>query len=453
MVYKKISFCVSCKGRLHHLQQTLLPNIIHNSSYPNLEIVLLDYNSHDGLSEWAKVHLLEYIRQGIVVYYRYPDGAKFHMAHAKNMSHRLATGEILCNLDADNFTSADFAFYINDKLTDQTSYLRAFPERQEHKGGCGGRIAIHRHQFFLVGGYAEQMSSWSPDDKDLCQRLDNCGQQSIPIDEKYLARIAHDDNERVKHYTNKIINRRANISWLRRRRHLTIDNQGRFGCGHVYRNFEGNPIELSPLPTRVFGIGWHKTGTTSLQAALDVLGMKGRHFPYEMYTDMTSDVTRIRAAETNYSLTDFPVPLAYEVLDKLYPFSKFILTIRDTQSWLNSVRTHFTIGLMSRESLGGKSIWDKKNPKKHSHDIHELAYGTREFNEVVFRERYERHNKEVGQYFANRSEDFLVMDMSTGAGWRELCGFLKQPVPSSSYPRQFVTRERIDFGTAYIDVE
>ena len=56
--------------------------------------------------------------------------------------------------------------------------------------------------------------------------------------------------------------------------------------------------------------------------------------------------------------------------------------------------------------------------------------------------RYHDHNRDVLDYFKDRPGDLLVMDMSKGAGWPELCGFLSKnglikdftPIPSIPYP-------------------
>ena len=64
-----ISFCISCRGRLHHLRRTLPQNIADNRDYPNLEFILLDYNSTDGLGEWVKHELSEEIANGQLNYY------------------------------------------------------------------------------------------------------------------------------------------------------------------------------------------------------------------------------------------------------------------------------------------------------------------------------------------------------------------------------------------------
>ena len=53
--------------------------------------------------------------------------------------------------------------------------------------------------------------------------------------------------------------------------------------------------------------------------------------------------------------------------------------------------------------------------------------------------RYRRHNAEVREYFKDRPGDLLVMNMSKGAGWKELCGFLNCKAPSAPYPIEFKT--------------
>ena len=55
-------------------------------------------------------------------------------------------------------------------------------------------------------------------------------------------------------------------------------------------------------------------------------------------------------------------------------------------------------------------------------------------NEPLYLDRYRKHNREVRAYFADRQEDFLVLDLAGGDGWSELCGFLGDPVPNKAFP-------------------
>ena len=125
---------------------------------------------------------------------------------------------------------------------------------------------------------------------------------------------------------------------------------------------------------------------------------------------------------------DLPIPLLYQELDITYPGSKFILTVRSEDRWINSVRAHWS------DANPFRAAWDTD---PFTHQVHTLLYGRRKFDETVFRERYRRHNAEVLHYFRDRPNDLLVMDMDDGAGWGELCGFLRRSIPASPYPRSF----------------
>ena len=65
----RISLCTACMGRLHDLKQTLPKNIEDNRDYPNVEFVILDYNSDDGLEDWMRRNMMEHIESGLVSYY------------------------------------------------------------------------------------------------------------------------------------------------------------------------------------------------------------------------------------------------------------------------------------------------------------------------------------------------------------------------------------------------
>lgn len=194
---------------------------------------------------------------------------------------------------------------------------------------------------------------------------------------------------------------------------------------------------------KIFGIGWHKTATTSLQAALDMLGFPGVHWPHQLFPEIAMGKIHFKMLEQVQSLTDFPVPLIYKRLDKGYPDSKFILTIRDTESWLTSVENHFRIMSTPKEELGGMSINDdirrRGIPSDH---IHMMAYRQIVFDPDVFREAYERHNLEVIEYFKNRPDDLLIMDMNAGDNWDKLCPFLDAVEPDTPYPTAHKTSER-----------
>jgi hypothetical protein len=163
---------------------------------------------------------------------------------------------------------------------------------------------------------------------------------------------------------------------------------------------------------KIFGIGLSKTGTTSLNSALEILGYSAKHYP-----------TTPEEIESHDAATDATIARAYRELDLQYPGSKFILTVRDVEKWLQSCRLHFAV----------------ENPSGSFRDqlIQDL-YGCRAFEETSFRAAYARHLREAQAYFAGREGDLLILDPSDASidPWEPLCGFLGVPVPSEPFPHQ-----------------
>jgi Sulfotransferase domain len=428
---ERVTFCTTCKGRTQHLEETLPANLRDNA---RARLVVVNYNSSDHLDEFIRSRHMDDVESGRLTLYRFTEPGPFRMAHAKNLAHRLAIvdgADALVNLDADNFAGSGFDEYVLDKLSGCESFLWAHMKKGEMRRGISGRIATTSHAFLAAGGYDEVFSTWSPDDKDFNARLRRLGYQAVEIESRFLNAITHNDKMRFREYPHVSTSEAAEDFLLPGRERVRVANAGCFGLGVVYKNFGREPIELLPLPTRVFGIGWHKTATTSLSHALHRLGLdsahwKSAHWARAIWREMKEQGTS-PTLERSYALCDLPIPLLFRELDRAYPGSKFILTLRAENEWIESARAH----------------WSAKNPwhaqwdhDPFTHRIHRECYGRVKFDEEVMRQRYRRHNAEVLEHFKGRPNDLLVMNMSAGAGWYELCGFLRKPIPDSRYPRE-----------------
>jgi len=188
----KVSYCVTCMGRLHHLRATL-PHNLHVTRHDDCEFVLLDYNSVDGCWDWVRSALAEHLESGRVRYYRTETPRTFHMSKAKNLAHRLAAGDVLCNLDADNLLVEGFAAFLQNHVSEDTV---AAADYQRKRPGTTGRIAVLRRHFVRAGGYDERIPyCW--EDYDLRDRLVGSGLQVAWIPDALLACIEHDDSERM----------------------------------------------------------------------------------------------------------------------------------------------------------------------------------------------------------------------------------------------------------------
>lgn len=177
---------------------------------------------------------------------------------------------------------------------------------------------------------------------------------------------------------------------------------------------------------KIFGIGLHKTGTTSLSSALQILGYNTIRFPYKFLKSSNGELSLDYNKINKYdALCDTPIAYFYKELDKKFPNSKFILTIRDLEKWAKSAKKHFSITrAILRENFRGKEVKDY---------IIRL-FGTDVFDYEKFVETYKNHNKQVQDYFSNRKEDILLINICNGGGWDKLCSFLKKPIPEEKFP-------------------
>lgn len=171
---------------------------------------------------------------------------------------------------------------------------------------------------------------------------------------------------------------------------------------------------MTPASLRVFGIGLSKTGTASLAQALRILGYDAIH------ACTLSDIHNHKAA------TDTPVTARFQELDKLYPNSKFIMTIRDTREWLKSCKQHFGDG-------SDLQRYKKEMAIEYAFCRGKL-YGSLEFNKEAWLIAYSKHLSLVFDHFATRSDDILWMDITHGDGWQMLCSFLDKPIPQQIFP-------------------
>lgn len=209
----RISFCVVCMNRLHQLKMTLPVNIDANVEYDNLEFIILDYNSQDGLQEWIFENLADLIKKEKVVYYKTPDPLEFSHSHSKNMAFKLATGDILCNINADHYTGAGFATYVNELFHNNSRIVLTpidyFKVKKNYFPPLDvmGKVCVKKDDFFSVTGFDENMSNYGFEDCDFINRLELNGLRRHFIEDKsYLNFISHTNEERysTKKLTEKI---------------------------------------------------------------------------------------------------------------------------------------------------------------------------------------------------------------------------------------------------------
>ena len=159
---------------------------------------------------------------------------------------------------------------------------------------------------------------------------------------------------------------------------------------------------------KVFGIGLSNTGTTSLAKALTMLGYNTKHYPWSL-----QEIDEFEAS------VDIPVACRYQELDEKYPGSKFILTTRPFEEWIERRR---------------KKAADRGRVQKWVLDTRIKMYGTTQFNEQKLKQAYYDHHKNVEAYFKHRPKDILTVPLREDKKWTRLCAFLGKDVPNADYP-------------------
>jgi len=174
--------------------------------------------------------------------------------------------------------------------------------------------------------------------------------------------------------------------------------------------------------TKVFGIGWPRTGTKTLGQCLATLGYRGVSLRMDLARDvLAGNLSQVRTVARNHdAFEDWPWTLLFRELDQWFPQSRFILTTREPQEWIASYRRM----LARQKTARGGNRW-----RDH---VYKSPFA--ELSDQQLIERMLRHNREVTDHFATRKHSLLTINWEAGDGWKELCDFLECPLPDLPLP-------------------
>lgn len=243
----RISFCTTCMNRAFHLEQTLPVNISDNADYDNAEFVVLNYNSRDHLHEYILDTFPYEMKKGVLKYFRTDKPTYFNNSHAKNCVSRLSSGDIICNLDADNFTGPGFANYINSRFVESKGVYLVSIDKLPSTSVIG-RVCLKKEDFYKVEGYDENMFGYGWEDIDFYNRLNLIGLNREYISgEKFLNSIDHDSDSRYLNYQFYSSLTDIYISFLdpRRSKLLLLNNDNTYKVITIYTD-DVLYIDLSP---------------------------------------------------------------------------------------------------------------------------------------------------------------------------------------------------------------
>lgn len=196
---------------------------------------------------------------------------------------------------------------------------------------------------------------------------------------------------------------------------------------------------------QVIGAGLGRTGTYSLKAALNQLGLGPCHHMEAVRQNMPAQVPLWDAAvagrpdwtaiyDGHVSAVDWPTASFFRELVVAYPDAKFVLSTRSPESWAES------FGDTIYKVLAGK---DNAPPALHDWlkmvmKVLEKAGIPDGLDRDGLIKAFVAHNNAVKATIpASRLLEFDVKQ-----GWAPLCAFLDKPVPADPFPR---TNDREEF--------
>jgi hypothetical protein len=196
------------------------------------------------------------------------------------------------------------------------------------------------------------------------------------------------------------------------------------------------------MALEVIGSGLGRTGTKSMQTALNRLGFGPCHHMVEVLTHpetMPLWVATAKGArnweqlfEGYRSVVDWPGVQYWRELVAYYPNAKVLHTTRDADAWFESTQaTIFNAANLERFSQGGPMA-----------EFFASALGevSGHLNDRAFMiDYFHRHEAEVKATVP--AERLLVYPV--GAGWEPLCAFLGVEVPGEPFPSE---NSRADFA-------
>lgn len=188
---------------------------------------------------------------------------------------------------------------------------------------------------------------------------------------------------------------------------------------------------------KVIGVGLGRTGTTSIQRALQELGYTAYNFEAVIHNrqfDAWREVTEGKEPDwseifAGYDATiSWPACFYYKELQAAYPRAKFILTTRDSERWAESVsRVHQQFA-----KLKSFRFIPRVRAMTRLMDAMMLPrLGGSRPDKKQLMALMEQHNSAVEAHFS-ASDQFLIYEVKDG--WEPLCEFLGHPVPDKPFP-------------------
>lgn len=194
---------------------------------------------------------------------------------------------------------------------------------------------------------------------------------------------------------------------------------------------------------KIFCIGFNKTGTRSLKhffhkngfltAPVRPFEINMHHYYKNNYKEIINLINQKYSKFSFFKDVPFSCPNFYKSLDKEFKNSKFILTVRDNEDeWYNSlIRFHKKLGDIKKVSEFNyvKRGWIIKT-------LNECYGSSKEnpYDEKILKDSYLKHIEDVKDYFKDRENDLLIINLKDEDVINKIENFLKVELSHKKMP-------------------
>jgi len=128
---------------------------------------------------------------------------------------------------------------------------------------------------------------------------------------------------------------------------------------------------------------------------------------YYAYDDINTTNNIIEKNITFFdAFHDIPYSFSYEYIYKLYPDSKFILTLRDEESWFKSLFNYQSIPNATNENFLYKLYGYKHITYDNYNDIFFIFNN---YNDIII--KYKKYNEDIINFFADKNTSLLIINL------------------------------------------
>jgi hypothetical protein len=210
----------------------------------------------------------------------------------------------------------------------------------------------------------------------------------------------------------------------------------------------------------VLALGYSRTGTLSMQKALEILGYPTYHFS-SLYDNAREGDLWMQAIDAKFNgkedsvefgekrfwdgmlghvsaVTDAPCLLFAQELMKCYPDAKIVLVERNIDSWMGSWMKFCSSAFDPVLPTIGKvePYWAGRIIGVGVKMMQPMTGYSKNLDEVRVRscDAYRHHYRDVREQAAANGNKLL--DFNLKDGWAPLCEFLGKPVPKEPFPHE-----------------